>query len=404
MATFDPTKPIDDPVVWYPQGMYIQQKTRVGDDQVFILSSTDMSALNRYAWTGRLLATTRDDYKASIGISDASQLSDSVWSAVDTLLGKYSTIKSDTTQFLDVTWPGIVDLANKIYDFSALAGGTQNSSYYANMLKWVGAYNDELQKPDPDENMLLQYQLSIQQITKQMYDKTQTLQVMASQSKQALKDFEEATRISQNNVHASDDQLTSILEGEEGEVAELRKQLNDALAKVDEYQKEVDADRLAVEDTGAYSWIPFFGTIATPIIWKNYAEIKELEAAISSLKSTIEQTKAKLEAALRLQADITSITIQVDSLSGLFGPAIETLEKLQGAWEVMGADLLALNGLFTDSGATIPPMLMAQLQLNQIMEQWNTLKDYVNKYREVAYLSDQPSKESLDNFLAELRS
>jgi len=52
------------------------------------------------------------------------------------------------------------------------------------------------------------------------------------------------------------------------------------------------------------------------------------------------------------------------------------LGKLQGAWEVMGADLMALNKLFSEQGITIPPMLLEQLQLNQIIEQWNTLKGY----------------------------
>jgi hypothetical protein len=42
----------------------------------------------------------------------------------------------------------------------------------------------------------------------------------------------------------------------------------------------------------------------------------------------------------------------------------------------MGGDLLALNKLFSEQGVTIPPMLLEQLQLNQIIEQWNTLKNY----------------------------
>jgi hypothetical protein len=66
----------------------------------------------------------------------------------------------------------------------------------------------------------------------------------------------------------------------------------------------------------------------------------------------------------------------VDNLVDLFGPAIATLEKLQGAWEKMGSDLQALNTLFSEQGVTIPPMLLEQLQLNQIVEQWNTLKNY----------------------------
>jgi len=92
--SFDPTKPIDDPSVWFPQGMYVQQKRKDGEKPVFILADTDMSSLNRYAWTGRLLATTRDEYTLSLGINDNSEISEPVWGAVDTLLGKYKTVST----------------------------------------------------------------------------------------------------------------------------------------------------------------------------------------------------------------------------------------------------------------------------------------------------------------------
>ncbi|KAI0861167.1 hypothetical protein F4860DRAFT_514241 [Xylaria cubensis] len=228
-----------------------------------------------------------------------------------------------------------------------------------------------LLKPDPDENMMLQYQLTIQQITKQTYDRTQTLHVKAGGSKQVLKDFEEATKISQKNINTISDKLSGLLEGEEGEVAEFRQQINDALNKVKGYQQRVDAGKVNSEECPRATLIlrvtsykpprhrrhrflqlDPLGTIAAPVIMKNYVEIEELEIAIRALRDTIEQSNAKLQAALRVQADTISIS------------------------EVMGADLLALNKLFTDQKTTIPPMLMEQLQLNQIMEQWNTLKDY----------------------------
>jgi len=134
-----------------------------------------------------------------------------------------------------------VNLANNIYDFSVLSGGTDTSSYYANMLKWVGAYNDELMKPNPDDNMLKQYQQSIQQVTKLMYDRTQELYGKAEDAKQELKTFEAATRTSQGTLHSSSTELTDLLEGEHGEITELKKQIEDSLKDIEELQKEIDA-------------------------------------------------------------------------------------------------------------------------------------------------------------------
>ncbi|KAI0453831.1 hypothetical protein F5B21DRAFT_504924 [Xylaria acuta] len=399
MSAFDPTKPIDDPSVWYPQGMYVQQEKRDGEGPVFVLAQTDMASLNRYAWTGKLLPVTRDEYTLSLGISDGSEISEPVWGAVDLLLGKYSTMKTDTSQFLDITWPSIVDLSNNIYNFSALAGGKDDSSYYASMLKWVGMYNDET---DPDKKE--EYRQSIQQITKTMYDKTQTLHDKAEESKQALIKFEEATRTSQVALTSSSSQLSDLLEGEDGEITELKDQISQSLKDIEAYQKEIDADRLTIEQTAYYVWIPFAGTIAAvSVLLVTENDIHRLEKAIKTVRDTINQEKAKLQAAMRLQSDITSMSMQVDKLVDLFGPVITTLEMLQGAWEKMGSDLNSLNELFNDQGTDIPPMLMEQIQLNQIIDQWNALKNCVDQYRQNAYLSDQPSKESLDDYLAELQ-
>jgi predicted RNase H-like nuclease (RuvC/YqgF family) len=150
---------------------------------------------------------------------------------------------------LDVTWPSIVNLSNNIYDFAVLAGGTDTSSYYANMLRWVGMYNEELMKPNPDQSKLNEYQQSIQVITKQMYDRTQTLHGKAEESKQALKQFEEATRKSQQTLHASSDQLSVLLEGESGEITELKKQIEASLKEIEDFQKQIDAGTLSEPGT-----------------------------------------------------------------------------------------------------------------------------------------------------------
>jgi hypothetical protein len=93
MASFDPTKPIDDPSVWYPKGMYVEQQTRYGNQKVFILAQSDIAALNRYVWTGKMLPTTRDEYKLSLRFSEGSEISDPVWTAADRVLGTYSAVR-----------------------------------------------------------------------------------------------------------------------------------------------------------------------------------------------------------------------------------------------------------------------------------------------------------------------
>ena len=94
MSAFDPTKPINDASVWKPQGMYVKQDTKDGKEEVFILAKEDMSALNRYVWTGKLLPTNRDEYKRSLGILDGTEISDNVWTAADQLLVSYTAVST----------------------------------------------------------------------------------------------------------------------------------------------------------------------------------------------------------------------------------------------------------------------------------------------------------------------
>lgn len=87
--SFDPTKPIDDPTVWYPKGMYLEDATGPDGEPIFILAEKDMAALNRYVWSCKLLPTNRDDYKLSLGIVDGSEISAPVWSAADKVIATY---------------------------------------------------------------------------------------------------------------------------------------------------------------------------------------------------------------------------------------------------------------------------------------------------------------------------
>lgn len=59
----------------------------------------------------------------------------------------------------------------------------------------------------------------------------------------------------------------------------------------------------------------------------------------------------------------------------MIGPAISTLEDLQGAWESMSAKMKTLISLFEDETKDVPPMDMAETDLQSIIEEWNYLRD-----------------------------
>lgn len=102
MTHFDPSKPIDDPEVWCPQGMYVEDESDPNGDPIFILAQSDMASLNRFLWNGKQLPTTRDEYKASLGIIDGSEISKPVWEAADKTLSVYGAVRIHKSP--DGTW------------------------------------------------------------------------------------------------------------------------------------------------------------------------------------------------------------------------------------------------------------------------------------------------------------
>lgn len=98
--SFDPSRPIDDEKVWFPKGMFVDNRANSrfdfdsGDDErAFIFNSSDMKALNRFLATGRLLPTTRNDYLRSLGILTTDPLSTDLANEVDSLVATYTKVR-----------------------------------------------------------------------------------------------------------------------------------------------------------------------------------------------------------------------------------------------------------------------------------------------------------------------
>ncbi|KAL1999676.1 hypothetical protein VTN02DRAFT_4189 [Thermoascus thermophilus] len=398
MGNFDPGKALSDETVWYPQGMY-------NEDGTFILSTADMAALNRYVWRGRLLPTDRDEYTKSLGISDGGEISNDVWKAADDLLATYKDVKGTTTEFHDTTWPRIVGLSDTIYNYATSAGGKSESSYYANMLAWVGQYNEELNKDKPDEQVLTELKQSVLTLTKQQITQIDKLQQNSNKAKKDLEAFDALCRQHQKDLASSQKTLQNLLEGDQGEIAELRKKIAENTKAVQDKQKEYDHDRLVAQTTPAYVWVFPIGTIAAAAVAAQYTQMADaLEREIESLKALINQENAKLQADIRLEADINGMTADIGGLLSTIGPAIVTLGKLEGAWETMSGDLQGLHDLLSNQeGQEIPPLRLERVQLDNIVEHWNTLADYADKYRQIAYVSE-PEKQDMDTYLAELEA
>lgn len=402
MASFDPTTPIQDASVWYPKGMYVNREPTEAnpDTEVLVLGSSDIANLNRYVWTSKLLPTTRDAYIMSLGIVNSGEISDGVWSAADQVLNTYATMKSDSSDFLENLWPSTVDLANDIYNYSVSAGGTTKSSYYANMLSWIGEYENA--QGTSDGNKYLQ---SIKALTDREVKNIDDMYNRAETVKQGLAKYHEKCKASKGDLDSYVATMNSLLEGENGEIEQWREQIAEVQKDIRDTQDMIDYDRLVIKWSAAYVWIPFAGMIAgitVDVVFQD--RINGLEESLKKLRKILNQDKAKLEAAMKLHTDINAMGDQLSNLVDVIGPAIAAIETIQGAWQAMSSDLEEIGKLVEDEGKNLPPMLLAQADLEHIVERWNVLAERADTYRQMAYLSEDPMYQSLDDYLNDLEN
>ncbi|PNP49636.1 hypothetical protein THARTR1_09647 [Trichoderma harzianum] len=412
MAHFDPSKPIDDPEVWFPKGMFIDNnaqqltiKVYDADDEnkTFILNQKQMVALSRFLWTGKLLPTDRNAYIKTLGLTTTKEITDKVWKEIDALIKTYSEISKDCTQFKDVTWDKLVDLSGNIKTYATIAGGTSSSSYYQAMLEWVGQYNDEKAKNNPDQKTLDELSSAIKAAIEEEQKKIQGIQDHIKEALTELNTFHDNCKGYESTLNDDGETLAALLKEEGNDVEHLKSQISEELKEIEDLQSQIDADHQKIKESAYYVWIPFIGTIAgVTVTLIAEADIKQLKESMQRIQALLDENEEKLQTAYRLQGDITSMGKQVQGLVDVMKPAIETLEALQGAWSVMNQDLKALYDLFEDDKQAIPPMLLEKPQLETIVNSWNDLKAYATDYIEHAFMTNDPEDVSIQEYVDQL--
>lgn len=152
-------------------------------------------------------------------------------------------MQTDGSNFLDKTWPSIVDISNDIYNFSKRAGGEDKTSYYASMLRWVGDYNTEIGKPagQQDQGKINELQESVKGLTQMQIQSIEGLQAKAVSAKANLTDYHAVSKSHQKNLKDNTDVMKNLLDGEDGEITTLTNDINQCLADIEGYQKLIDA-------------------------------------------------------------------------------------------------------------------------------------------------------------------
>ncbi|KAL6700746.1 hypothetical protein J3F84DRAFT_402728 [Trichoderma pleuroticola] len=281
-----------------------------------------------------------------------------------------------------------------------MAGGTSNSSYYQGMLEWVGQYNDEKAKPNPDQKTLDDLSSAIKAAIEEEQKKIQGIQDHIKEALTELNKFHDNCKGYESTLGDNGKTLEALLEEEGNDVKHLTSEIKEELEEIEDLQSQIDADHQTIRESAYYVWIPFIGTVAAiTVTLITQADIDRLKEAMEKIQKLVDANEEKLQTAYRLQGDISSMGV---SLVDVMKPAIETLEALQGAWAEMSTDLQTLYDLFEDDKQSIPPMLLEKRQLETIVDAWNDLKAYASDYIEHAFMTDDPEKVTIPEYVDQL--
>ncbi|KAF7891948.1 hypothetical protein EAF00_008250 [Botryotinia globosa] len=410
--SFDPSRPIDDEKVWFPKGMFVDNRanSRFGfdsgdDERAFIFNSSDMKALNRFLGTGRLLPTTRNEYLRSLGILTTDPLSTDLANEVDSLVSTYAKIRSDSVYFRDHTWRRIVDMAAQIRIYATMSGGTEETSYTVLMLKWIGDFHDENNKPNPDQAKLKELREGIQWVVNEELRVIKQLQAGAEQALAGLEGFHGQCEQHESRIRVNATSLEAQLVREGNDIASMQKKIDAAQAELEEYQARIDGKNKVLTDAPKYMWVWPIGTfIGVGLVQAAKNEIRGMREAMEQIQAVMDEYETKQKTASRLELNIRFVNGQVNNLTGEIRPAMRTLELLQGAWKSMVTDLETIKQLIDNDTENIPPMILARPQMQKIIHEWNELRDFASNYIQNSYLSESPENVSVQQYIHQLET
>lgn len=146
-----------------------------------------------------------------------------------------------------MTWDKLVDLSGQIKTYATMAGGTSSSSYYQGMLEWVGKYNDEKNKPDPDQKTLADLANAIKGTIEEEQKKIEGIQDHIKEALTALSTFHDNCKGYENTLGEDGKTLQELLEKEGNDVEHLTSEINKELKEIEDLRTHIDRGELSLQ-------------------------------------------------------------------------------------------------------------------------------------------------------------
>ncbi|KAJ5592212.1 hypothetical protein N7537_009116 [Penicillium hordei] len=364
------------------------------EKEVLTLSSPPVQNTSVYAFGNIFLSTTRDDYARELNI-DLSIIPD-IASQVDELVKAYGQANADSTAFRDTTWKSLVDLSGKIYNFTKIAGGTVESSYYAAIMQSLNDYNTAKKKSPPDTGKMKEAAEAIVEFTEDLLTRTAELVASGKALILAVDEFN-------SSIYSMWASLNSTLEDIKRRLdpVEVRNlSIINGLQKTSSDQRvEYHYDVIASGEGASYARCPLFGVLPATPTSAYGPRASAIKNVIQTIENEIKTDDKKVLAARRVATDAQQVMEDTYAVRELILGTSAAIKAIQVGWERIGTDLQYLHD--AAKGNTIPDVEFDKDFILQTIDGWKQFGTSVDAFREAAY-TGQPEPMTVDQWIEKI--
>jgi hypothetical protein len=350
----------------------------------FTMSRAEWIAIQTYVTDALALPTTDTAFRNSLGPGAPQDLSD-----FKNLIDAYGVIDAHVTNWEEHVFPDSVNLASDIYQY----GMNKAPVFYPPILKEAQILVDH-----PDDSQAKEALKAIlDNLKHDAQDKADKAVTVAGQIAQFARDTE-ADKVTMTGT-----------DGKGGLVKYYDDKYGSTSAEVESLTKDIDAQRLVLKaandeydhdvvvaaTTPTYAWVWPIGTIAAAVVAGIYGKkaVEALDQARAA-QAKIDTLASKLAADANLMVAIHSAEIGLNTIVRDITAALPVIEKIQGVWGGIAADLGSISSLIDNDIRSVPPIIM-NLGVDEAVKAWHNVALNADVYRVNAYVKQDPGALSM---------
>jgi hypothetical protein len=350
----------------------------------FTLSRPEWIAIQAYSTDALALPTTADAFRKSLGAGAPTDLSD-----FNRLIEAYEAVHEHVTTWTTTTFPASVALAGDVYQY----GTVKAPVYYPRILDEAKI----LERDPHDEQAKAALKAMLDSLKRDADEKSGKARQVSTDIAQFAADSEldKVTLVGGDGKGGLVKYYDTKYGSTSTEVEQLIKDIADQKRILKTANDEYDHDVVVAATTPTYAWFWPLGTIAAAVVAGVYG--KRATDALDRARAAqgkIDTLADKLAADANLLVAIHNAEVGAGNIVRGLTETLPVIQKIQGVWGGIAADLGALSALVDDDIRNVPPIIM-DLGIDEAIKAWHQVALRADAYRVNAYVKEQPGRYSM---------